>query len=345
MNLEEKLDKEYEVFFRHFLERAPRDYKLEYTGEQLVRIDKKLYMYLVGVKGKSCRLYYDVETNPLCPMWTDPISVHNEDSIEDSIKYGTVAVENKKEINKIIILGFPHSGTTILRAKMGDCKNAIEICKEIDYVDAVLAQNHKDYQIIAKSINTNHHPFYSGYFDDKNTKLLASENKYTHDCHIVLMTKNPYEVFGSISKRLTPEEVSQANPEESHSFESYENFSKLWLEFRDGHDEQVHCIKYEEMFDNNFEALKKTFTKISLEYDDKVFEGDNFNYSLETLDSLKSKKRPDPKKEPLEYRLWQMNQPFTKMSNPDAYKDIHPELLERIKNSEVIKELGYLPPE
>ena len=51
MNLEEKLDKEYEVFFRHFLERAPRDYKLEYTGEQLVRIDKKLYMYLVGVKG------------------------------------------------------------------------------------------------------------------------------------------------------------------------------------------------------------------------------------------------------------------------------------------------------
>ena len=40
-----------------------------------------------------------------------------------------------------------------------------------------------------------------------------------------------------------------------------------------------------------------------------------------------------------------MNQPFTKMSNPDAYKDIHPELLERIKNSEVIKELGYLPPE
>ena len=76
------------------------------------------------------------------------------------------------------------------------CKNAIEICKEIDYVDAVLAQNHKDYQIIAKSINTNHHPFYSGYFDDKNTKLLASENKYTHDCHIVLMTKNPWVFLG-----------------------------------------------------------------------------------------------------------------------------------------------------
>ena len=42
---------------------------------------------------------------------------------------------------------------------------------------------------------------------------------------------------------------------------------------------------------------------------------------------------------------YQMNGEFKDMSNPQAHKNIQPEILDKINKSEIVKELGYLPPE
>ena len=70
------------------------------------------------------------------------------------------------------------------------------------------------------------------------------------------MIKNPYQIFGSISKRFG----GKIPEDKTFSFEYYEKFANLWLKYHRENEEQVTCIKYEDMFKNDFEILKNLLT-------------------------------------------------------------------------------------
>jgi len=116
----------------------------------------------------------------------------------------------------------------------------------------------------------------------------------------------------------------------------------------------ITSIKYEELFDNNFSCLKNLFSKIGLEYKENIFKEKQGHYALQDIPISQAKTiekfyiennaRP-PDSDNSVHRTWQINQKFQPMTKPESYKDISSELLERLKNSEIVKELGYLPPE
>lgn len=255
------------------------------------------------------------------------------------------------DINKILIIGFPHSGTTVLRAKMGDCENSIELTTESDYVDAVMATNIPDQSIIAKTTNIVTNRAIKQFFEPDG--LAPEDNTFYHDYHIVSIIKNPYEIFGSISRRFEGEKLNNIDTK-VHGFSTFERFAQFWLKYRDGSEPRYHCIKYEELFDNNFSCLKNLFSKIGLEYKENIFKEKQGHYALQDVSMLQAKNIEESyiknDKRPLDsdnsvYRAWQVNQKFQPMTKPESYKDIPSELLQRIKDSETVKELGYLPPE
>jgi len=331
---------ESKTFYDNYFRGTKKEYLFETTGEISARIDNIIYIYLVGVVGRSYRIQYDpCGSNGL--VWTNPESATYEDEkcVETNIYYGTIDT-HPDDINKIMILGFPHSGTTILRAKMGDCQNAMEVTNEIFYIDPVLAANHKDLKVIGKSVTPTLQPCYRGSFNEKNIQTPYGDDKFCFDVNTVLLIKNPYQIFSSINKRF-----GGTIPEDkTFSFDYYEKFARLWLKYRNENEKRVTSLKYEEMFNNDFKVLRNLFNKLGLVYDADIFTGKKFDYSVEgAWLAGRADEYPDadPEKSPIYYRINQMNREFKDMSNPEAYKNIHPETLDKINNSQIVKELGY----
>lgn len=108
------------------------------------------------------------------------------------------------------------------------------------------------------------------------------------------------------------------------------------------------------MFEDNFKCLKNLFSKIGLKHEEDVFENRKNYYSFEDISFAESKKicnffnkndaQPFDREHEI-FRAWQIHQKFEPMTNPESYKDISLELLQRIKNSEIVKQLGYPSPE
>lgn len=338
------------------------------TGECHVRIGSRMYKYIIGVKGASPRREYIQSPDGQDVYLSDLVELVKSENTHkllnmESLKWSYKSVDFQNR-NKILILGFPHCGTTVLRTKMGDCLNAMEVTREIDFVCKCLSENHPEYKIIVKSADTVTSPItlgeYNDDFDclkiDKNIPSVPpSNNKFYHDYHSILIIKNPYEVFGSISRRaINNESVADLDESNEHSFEAYEKYAKVWLKYRESDEERYNCIKYEEMFEDNFKCLKNLFSKIGLKYEEDIFENRKNYYSVEDVSFAESRKicnffdRHDAQPfdhEHETFRAWQIHQKFEPMTNPESYKDIPSELLQRIKDSEIVKELGYLPPE
>ena len=218
---------------------------------------------------------------------------------------------------------------------MGDCENSIELTNETDFVDAVMSTNIIDQKIIAKTTNIpNTISTKSGFFD-----------KLYHDYHIIAIIKNPYEIFGSLSRRFGGQYINSFDSRDReikmrvhqagfsgdhcniHSLSTFETFSKFWLKHRDGSDPRYHCIKYEDMFDSNFSCLKRLFSKIKLNYKDDIFSDRKNYYSLQNIHSSEYKKIEkfyiDNNAEPPDsqnnvFRSWQIHKPFVRMSKPES---------------------------
>ena len=336
----------------------------------LGRWKNKIYRFNINKLGDTPYQMYQDETDDWSEIKSIPQNPHYKQSPVENTTCLSLYKRPISDINKILIIGFPHSGTTVLRAKMGDCENAIELTNETDYVDAVLATNIPDQTIIAKTTNVPRSQVVKEALKDNG---VAPENiPLYHDYHIVAIIKNPYEIFGSLSRRFGAQYINNFDSQNkeikmrvnqagfsgehcaSHSLSTFENFAKFWLKYRSGSEPRYHCIQYEEIFDNNFSCLKNLFSKIGLTYDENIFQERQGDYCLQDIPISKAKdiekfykehNAKPPDSDNSIHRTWQIYQSFKPMTKPESYKDISQKLLERIKNSEAIKELGYLPPE
>jgi len=243
---------------------------------------------------------------------------------------------NKK---KILITGYPHTGTTILKSKFGECKNVYEIVNEGDIITHNHISHSGDSEFVL--IKTPVYPIeirkYGFDWAINNDKSIYK------DYHIIIVNRNPYNLFTSIIKRgFNPLSACKEHlqPAYHHTIEEYLESCKRFLDAQNNNYRNVYTIKYEDFFNNDGQDIKNIMDGIGLQYESDIFSKRTKNYKInEGLEV--------PKQEPKVYdydgvyRNWQINQPFQNMNSevniPDELSDI-------LKNSNIIQELGYSDP-
>ena len=247
---------------------------------------------------------------------------------------------NKK---KILITGFPHTGTSILKSKFGECFNVYEAPWETEHVrgNEIGAANHfnKDAIVIKySSIPIEIHP-------GKLKFLRESDNPYK-DYNIIFLTRNPWYLFTSVIKSgINPVSGIQNHFENSFWFqlERYERSAQLFLEAKNANIPGIYALRYEDFFDNNGEAIKNIMDDLGLIYESNIFDSRTKDYihwpKVHLKDLDESNLGYD--KNRWEYRTWQINQPFQNMNSDINITD---ELQERLNTSKIIQEIGYSDP-
>ena len=242
---------------------------------------------------------------------------------------------------KILITGYPHTGTSILKSKFGECKNLYECPYEHHIIqhqyetaaadkDFVLVK----YPILPIEIRANGVPY------------LRWDNSLYKDYIVIFVIRNPYNAYTSIIKAGSDplnKIDSHLNAEYHSKVTEYIAAAELFKEARDGNYEDVYAIRYEDFFPNNYEKLKELMDNIGLDYDDSIFDNKSKNYiHWQGVDYAKiNQETLDYKKARFEYRTWQINQPFKNMNSEVNIPD---ELADILKNSNIVQELGYSDP-
>ena len=208
---------------------------------------------------------------------------------------------------KILIHGFPHAGTSILKSIIGHCDNVEEVINERNTI-----KNNSDKDFIVCKYPHTLDSFFTSKYDD-----------YIK----IFIIRDPRYVFSSLNKRLN------YNLNNIHSIKQYiktiKNFSKNLITPR----KDIYCLKYEELFPNNFKVLRDMFDSIGFQYTDKVF--DNSQYENSIHKGSKIPKELPQNKDHLRYRMYQINQPFKNMNDPKKI-DLTKEQLHQLEHNEFI---------
>jgi len=242
---------------------------------------------------------------------------------------------------KIVITGFPHTGTSILKSKFGECKNLFECLREESFVvdEHIQHQQGKEFiltktPIIPIDIRAGGVHF-----------TRVPQSRYYHYI-IIFVIRNPWNVFTSIIKDgknpLNNFHIDQSS--EYHiRLSEYEVAGEFFLNSIKDKIEDVYCVKYEDFFKNNNKALFELMDKIGLNYSDDIFKTKTKDYYHAPNIEYKNINENDISysKNRLELRTWQINQPFQNMNGEVNIPD---ELNIALSESSIIKELGYTDP-
>ena len=243
---------------------------------------------------------------------------------------------NKK---KILITGYPHTGTTILKSKFGECKDLHEVINECDHVhQRIISDSGDSKYILIKS------PVLPLEIRKHKLKFnTENESAQYYDYSIILVNRNPWHIFTSLIKRgFDPLSgcKDHMNVNYYHTIEEYFVMCQLFLDAIENRYKNVYTIKYEDFFTNDGENIKKIMSDIGLTYDADIFVKKTKNYKIDSRVDIPNEK-PEDVRFNERYRNWQINQPF---QNMNSEVDIPEELNKILSESEIIKKLGYSDP-
>ena len=232
-------------------------------------------------------------------------------------------------MKKVIICGFPHCGTTILKSIIGHMPNVKEIIKERK-------------RFLEEDLDSS--------FDFVLCKTPWAPNSLFHDSHFddyikIFIIRNPLWIFSSLNKRC--DNPKDNGIPEDHSVSKYIDTAERWLSFIGSKREDIFLLKYENMFANDFAVLRQIFDQIGFTYTNEVFQNDKFrNFSHEHQNSEHIPKSLSCSKEHKwvnvdheNYRLWQINQPIQNMNTLDKLDYLLPEQISQLQKSQVVMQL------
>ena len=210
--------------------------------------------------------------------------------------------------NKILILGHPHSGSSLLKSLLSKSENAHEIINETQYIPNSLLV--KDKILIGKT------PLYSNSFKSNLNKL--------QDHQLVLIARNPCYALNSLTERFKGLEI----PKNHKQFFTLEYWDFFLNEYNNWKEPK---ILYKEIFDQ--EKLKKLFEQLNLIFPQNIY-GD---YERRISSNIDIPKQQPCRTDHLNFRQWQLNQKIT-------YKDENREIpcgdiYDDIKNLENFKKI------
>lgn len=213
-------------------------------------------------------------------------------------------------MSKVLIFGFPHSGTSILKSIIGHIDEVDEIYDETAVVNRT---TNKKY-ILCK------YPF---------TRDEFFGEKY-EDYIKIFIIRNPLWIFSSLNKRF-----SRKIPND-HSIDKYIETLQKFIFYTKNPINKLHLIRYEDLFENNHQKFKQLLNNIGFNYTDKIFNNTAYVNKI-SKNLLPSKSKPRNTNH-LRYRTYQINQPF--INNNDIKNiDLNDDQKNKIKNDENIQKI------
>jgi hypothetical protein len=151
---------------------------------------------------------------------------------------------------------------------------------------------------------------------------------------IVMIIKNPYDIFGSITKRF-----GHLN-QQHHTINDWINHAKLFLKFKNSPADNVFVMKYEEMFKNDFAKVKSMFEFLGLQYTEKeIIHSQRKAYI--TSERLHIAPVAPARTSHGPFRQWQMNQKIKNMTG-ESSKFLSPDIIKELNALSTVKELDYM---
>jgi len=243
---------------------------------------------------------------------------------------------------KILITGYPFSGTTILKSKFGESNNVYEIIDE----GFEIKEHHigwsgdKEFVLIKTPVMPLEIRVHGVHFLTTN----HPESIYK-DYSIVFIQRNPWNIFSSTIKAgFNPLSNITNHHQTEYHFTISEYFVSLerFLEARNGKFPNIYTIRYEDLFVDNYKQIKDIMDSIGLDYNSEIFDTKTKDYQFRTdLDINTINEKPDTY-ELGKVRTWQINQPFRNMNTNDI--NIPDELDKLLKESPLVREMGYTDP-
>ena len=207
--------------------------------------------------------------------------------------------------DKILILGHPHSASSLLKSLLGKSENAHEIIKETQYISNSLLV--KDKIVIGKT------PLY--------TPKLNLDSLREHQ--LVLIGRNPCYALQSLTERFRGSFV----PDDHKIFFTIEYWDFFLQEYINWKGPK---ILYHEIFNQN--KLKKLFDDVNL-----IFPQDIYGQYERRISDIEIPKQEPERTDHLNFRQWQLNQ---KITYKDKNKAIPSDkIYEKIKNLENFKKI------
>jgi hypothetical protein len=231
-------------------------------------------------------------------------------------------------MKKIIIFGFPHCGTTILRSIIGHIDNVYEHPFETNKItDEIIKEAYSRIDIVDAIIIKD--PFIRDYY------FTSDYDDYIK----IFLIRNPYHVFSSLNKRFKSYKIPS-----NHSINEWEKVACKFISMRDriikSRDyDNFYCIRYEDLFKNNFKSICNILDNIGLRYDYTIFNNIDRDNRAGHFEIRYIRGKP-PNKNHDSYRTWQINQPFQNMNTPDKI-DLTDIQIKTLESSIIAKKLKY----
>lgn len=206
-------------------------------------------------------------------------------------------------IQKVIVCGFPHCGTTILRSILGHLPNVYEV---VDETHVITEEHVAAAQCQGKDTVLIKYPHCVDLF----------HQKYS-DYYKIFILRNPAFVFSSINARfMNPAYPLELKP----SPLQYDSAAKAFTTYKNcgGDDDKMICLKYEDLFDSDgghraidlvIEKFWKKTTPVEI-YKNELYNNKSHSY----FDKSDINEPPKPTNHDF-YRTWQINQPFECMND------------------------------
>lgn len=220
-------------------------------------------------------------------------------------------------MKKIIVFGFPHCGTSILKSIIGHIDRVDEIYDE-EYI--INSKTLRQYLLFKKYVICKYPFTLQSFFNDEYQDYIK-----------IFIVRNPLWVFSSLNKRF-----SYKVPD-NHGIAEYVNTIKHFIHFSKHEKNNLYLIRYEDMFDNDYRSLKDIFNSIGFKYSNEIF--NNSKYKNKIISRIKKipEQKPD-NRDHGNFRTYQINQPFIN-NNINSKIDLTDDQLKTIKANPFIKEI------
>lgn len=211
-------------------------------------------------------------------------------------------------VRRILVTGFPHCGTSIVKCKLGECDNVHEHPFEAPAVTAGMVEEalaHGKDTVVIK------HPVIPA--ELLNARMDPSKTETYRDYAVVFLLRHPARVFASILRRFTLQFVYQRA--RGHHVPDYERAAQLFLACRAQPRPQVLPIKYEELFEDGGARFLKLMAAAGLRHAPDIL-----SRQLKPVHLIEPRVLQVPERRPAcdqhgLYRTWQINQAFRNMDD------------------------------
>jgi hypothetical protein len=246
-------------------------------------------------------------------------------------------------MKRIFVTGFPHSGTSILRTKLGDGNNVFEQKRESTY-----PLNIEEYQTSGKEFYLWKNPIIMFFKDNPFDFILengfqSKPESYYKDDDVVFIMRNPYYSYSSIYKIFKKKfgELESTQHLLNNFEQDFIPTAKLFLDTHLNPYPNVYTLYYEELFENDFQVLQNVMDKIGIKYN--VLSSNTKEHFVNDITSVPKTKPEHYVGDIGYYRTWQVNQPFTNFNDPSKLY-LPQRFITHLDSSEIVSKLGYTNP-